>query len=79
MRVIRAGWVEYIDEPSLPEAKSGPASKRDALFAGVAAAAVACGIIIAMHLISNKIKSKKDLSDTFSDIPVIGVIPVIKK
>ena len=79
MRVIRAGWVEYIDEPSLPEAKSGPASKRDALFAGVAAAAVACGIIIVMHLLSNKIKSKKDLSDTFSDIPVIGVIPVIKK
>ena len=78
MRVIRAGWVAYIDEPSLPTTKSGPASTRNAFLAGFAGAAVACAVIIAQHMLSNKIKSKKDLTDTFGDIPIIGVIPFIK-
>lgn len=78
MRVIRAGWVAYIDEPSLPTAKSGPASSRNAFLAGAAGVAVACAIIIAQHLLSNKVKSKKDLTDSFGDIPIIGVIPFIK-
>ena len=49
-----------------------------AFLAGAAGVAVACAIIIAQHLLSNKVKSKKDLTDSFGDIPIIGVIPFIK-
>ena len=78
MRVIRAGWVAYIDEPSLPVEKSGPASVRNAFLAGVAGAAIACVVIITQHMLSNRVKSKKDLTDTFGDVPIIGVIPFVK-
>lgn len=79
MRIIRAGWVEYIDEPSLPTSKSSPSVKRNSALAALVGALVACGIIVAVELLSNKVKSKKDLTDAFKDVPIIGVIPVIRK
>lgn len=75
MRVIRAGWVEYIDEPSLPERPVSPNVIRNTLLAFIVGFVLCAGVLIVRDLIDDKLKGQEDLADAFPNVPIVGLIP----
>ncbi len=79
MRVIRAGWVEYIDEPSLPERPVSPNVIRNTLLAFIVGFVLCAGVLIVRDLIDDKLKGQEDLADAFPNVPIVGLIPKMKE
>ena len=75
-RVINTGEAIPFYEPSLPESPSSPNIMRNTLIGALLGFVLAAAIIILMFMTDSAIHCEADLSEAFSDISVLGVIPV---
>ena len=79
MRVIRAGWVEYIDKPSLPQQPVSPNVLQNTLLAFIIGF-VLCAVVLIVHdLINDKLKGQEDLTEAFPNVPIVGLIPKMRE
>ena len=77
-RVINTGEAVPLYEPTLPTSPSSPNITRKTLIGAIIGFVIATAIVILMFMTDSAIHSETDLTDTFSDISVLGVIPVIQ-
>lgn len=75
VEIAKAGWVEIIDYAVIPVRPVSPNIKLLTAAGFLAGFTVCCAVIILFQLLDNRIYSKEELEDIFSDIPVVGVIP----
>ena len=77
-RVINTGEAIPLYEPTLPTSPSSPNIIRNTLIGAILGFVIATAIIILMFMTDAAIHSETDLTDVFSDVSVLGVIPVIQ-
>lgn len=76
-RIVKAGAVESIYEPTLPASPSSPNISRNTVIGALLGFVIASAIIILLFMLDSAVRDEKDLSDTFNEITILGVIPVI--
>lgn len=72
--VVRAGSVEVLDIPYVPETPFSPNKSRNAFLGMLVGAVLAAGIIFLMELFDTHIKSPDEIRRSY-DEPIIGEIP----
>ena len=77
-RVIDTGEAKELYTPTLPTTPSSPNVARNTLIGGLLGFIIAAAIVILTFMTDSAIHSEADLTDAFSDISVLGVIPIIQ-
>ena len=74
IRVVKAGSVEVVDKASVSETHSSPNIPQNTIIGIISGIALAFGLAFLLELMNTSIKSKEDLTETFS-LPVLTMIP----
>ena len=77
-RIVKAGAVESLYEPTLPSSPSSPNILRNTIVGALLGFMVAAAIIILLFMLDSAVRDEKDLTTTFENITILGVIPVIQ-
>lgn len=76
-RIVKAGAVEPIYDPTYPSSPSSPNISRNTVIGALLGFVVASAIIILLFMLDSAVRDEHDLTSTFNDITILGVIPVI--
>lgn len=74
IRVFKAGSVEVIDLAKASKGRSYPNVGRYTMVGAFLGALCACGIILLIHVLNQKIKSPEDFEEHY-EIPLLGILP----
>ena len=77
-RIVKAGAVESLYEPTLPSSPSSPNILRNTVVGALLGFIVAAAIIVLLFMLDSAVRDEKDLTTTFENITILGVIPVIQ-
>lgn len=72
--IVKAGSVEVVDTPFIPNIPFSPNKSRNALLGAVAGAVLAVGFIFLMELFDTHIKTAEEMKKKYPE-PVLGEIP----
>ena len=75
---ITAGYITEIEAPSVSSSPVSPDITKNTLVGGAAGAFLAAAVIIALAVLNNRVMSVADLQNAV-DLPLLGVIPALKK
>jgi len=75
---ITAGYITEIEAPSVSSSPVSPDITKNTLVGGAAGAFLATAVIIALAVLNNRVMSVADLQNAV-DLPLLGVIPALKK
>lgn len=76
IRVFKAGGVEVVDQPELPEEPSSPNIIRNGILGFLLGAVCVAFFILVMYLADDAIYTSEEL-EKISDLPIIGTVPMI--
>ena len=68
--------VNIVDQANLPLEPSSPSMLRNVAIAAVAGFVIACGIVLAVYMLNDKIRTTADV-ERYLELSVLGVIPDI--
>lgn len=75
---ITAGYITEIEAPSVSSSPVSPDITKNTLVGGAAGVFLAAAVIIALAVLNNRVMSVADLQNAV-DLPLLGVIPALKK
>lgn len=75
IRVVGAGSLEVVDYAELPKGPNSHNTMRNAMLGGMAGGVLACGLLVLMFLLNQKLTESKELTDMYTP-PLLGVIPL---
>ncbi|MDY4221948.1 MAG: Wzz/FepE/Etk N-terminal domain-containing protein [Candidatus Faecousia sp.] len=73
--IVDGSSVRIVDYAVKPAAKSSPSTAKNAVLGALLGVVLSCGLIIVMDLMDDQIHDVDYLTSTYSDIPVLAVIP----
>ena len=73
--IVDGSSVRIVDYAVKPAAKSSPNTAKNAVIGVLLGVVLSCGLIIVMDLMDDQIHDVDYLTSTYSDIPVLAVIP----
>ena len=73
--IVDGSSVRIVDYAVKPAAKSSPNTAKNAVLGVLLGVVLSCGLIIVMDLMDDQIHDVDYLTSTYSDIPVLAVIP----
>ena len=77
-RIVKAGAVEPIYEPTLPVNPSSPNISRNTVIGGLLGFVAAAAIVLLQYMLDSAVHDEQDLSNAFEDVTILGVIPIIQ-
>ena len=73
--IVDGSSVRIVDYAVKPAVKSSPNTAKNAVLGALLGVVLSCGLIIVMDLMDDQIHDVDYLTNTYSDIPVLAVIP----
>lgn len=73
--IVDGSSVRIVDYAVKPAVKSSPNTAKNAVLGALLGVVLSCGLIIVMDLMDDQIHDVDYLNNTYSDIPVLAVIP----
>ncbi len=77
-RIVKAGAVESIYDPTMPSAPSSPNTTKNTIIGALIGFVIAVAIILILFMLDSAVRDEKDLTTAFESITILGVIPVIQ-
>ena len=77
-RIVKAGAVESIYDPTYPSVPSSPNIARNTFIGGLLGFVIAAAIITLLFMLDSAVHDEQDLNNAFDDVTILGVIPIIQ-